>query len=91
MVPCRATFIDNEGGEHPNIVPFKIGNVWVFQAYQGKWFKLTSTDINGNKIENRHSDTELTSSNAASQWETANRGGYYNVIDVMFCQPSGNK
>ena len=94
MEPCTATFVDNEGGKHPNIVPFKIGDAWVYQVFHIEWYKLTSTDINGNKIENRHTYTELTLSNAASEWEAANRGaggGSYNIIDVTFCARQGNE
>ena len=91
MEPCTATFIDNEGAVYPNIVPFKIGDAWVYQVFHIEWYKLTSTDINGNKIEDRHTSTELTFSNAASEWEAANRGGSYNVIDVTFCVPQGNE
>jgi hypothetical protein len=86
-VPCSATAVDNEGGTHANVVPFKIKNkdVWVFQIHQGGWYKLTATDRAGTKLENRYTNTKLKHSNLKRAWDAAHKGGAYNVKDLKFC------
>ena len=39
----------------------------------------------GNKKENRHTKTKLTSSNADKAWNEANKGGNYTVKNVVLC------
>ena len=82
--PYEATFVDDSGGSHPNVKPFRVGSAWIFQIYQTGIYKLTSTDSAGKQLKTRHSKTALTASNAASQWEAANPGGLYSVRDVRF-------
>lgn len=83
--PCKATVMDNEGGSHPDVTPFQVGGVWVFQILHKSWYKLTSTDADGKKLECRHTKTQLTTSNAAVEWDKAIKGGNYNVKDVVKC------
>ena len=68
----------------------------MFGSLDDPWFKMTSVDVSGNKIENRHSSSTLSSSMSATElengWSAANRGGEYTVKDIEMCatHPPGN-
>jgi hypothetical protein len=50
-VPVSATFIDNEGGEHPNTPIVKVGELYVVGVKQGGWYKLVAMNAQGIDIE----------------------------------------
>ena len=50
VVPVSATFIDNEGGEHPNTPVVKVGELYVVGIKQGGWFKMVAMNAQGIEV-----------------------------------------
>lgn len=68
----------NNGKSTINITPLKIdGNTFVFGAARGRWFKMTSVDAEGVKIENRYMESRI--SLTPESWKNAHRGGSYSA------------
>jgi len=79
-VPISATFVDNVGNKSRNKTPFEIGiGTFVF-FHKSDWCKMVAVDADGKHIECRYMSRTLPFTKA--NWEQANRGGEYSIIDI---------
>jgi len=82
-VPCKATFVDNEGNKSDDVVPLVVdANTYVF-GVKSDWYKMVAIDKDGKLIERRYMGTNkaLTIPNWNAAWSSA---AYY-VENVQFC------
>jgi hypothetical protein len=79
------TFITNEGNHWYSQTPFEYSsNLFIFGGYDGGWFKMQSVHADGSLGQDRYTSAISTISQlTTSIWDSANIGGYYNVIDVV--------